>query len=82
MLLDIYVDQSSEDEDVVRVLNNIVAIRCKPMAIKTDNGSEFISKVMIIGVIKEALSLSSADQASRQTMRWWKATMEDCAKNV
>jgi putative transposase len=29
-----------------RVLNNIVEIRGKPMTIKTDNGSEFISKVM------------------------------------
>ena len=44
--LDIHVDQSLKGEDVVRVLNNIVAIRGKPMTIKTDNGSEFISKVM------------------------------------
>ena len=27
-------------------MNNIVAARGKPMTIKTDNGSEFISKVM------------------------------------
>jgi putative transposase len=44
--LDIHVDQSLKGEDVVRVLNNIVAARGKPMTIKTDNGSEFISKVM------------------------------------
>jgi putative transposase len=44
--LDIHVDQSLQGEDVVRVLNNTVAIRGKPMTIKTDNGSEFISKVM------------------------------------
>ena len=42
--LDIHVDQSLKGEDVVRVLNNIVAIRGKPMTIKTDNGSEFISE--------------------------------------
>jgi len=42
----IHVDQSLKGEDVVRVLNNIVAIRGKPMTIKTDKGSEFISKVM------------------------------------
>ena len=43
--LDIHVDQSLKGEDVVRVLNNIVAARGKPMTIKTDNGngSEFIS---------------------------------------
>ena len=43
--LDIHVDQSLKGEDVVRVLNNLVAIRGKPMTIKTDNGngSEFIS---------------------------------------
>jgi putative transposase len=28
------------------VLNNIVVKRCKPKTIKTDNGSEIISKVM------------------------------------
>ena len=44
--LDIHVGQSLNGEDVFRVLNNIVAIRGKPMTIKTDNGSEFISKVM------------------------------------
>ncbi len=43
--LDVHVDQSVKGEDVVRVLNNIVVIRGKPMTIKTDNGSEFISKV-------------------------------------
>lgn len=44
--LDIHVGQSLKGEDVVRVLNNIVTARGKPMTIKTDNGSEFISKVM------------------------------------
>ena len=44
--LDLYVDQSLKVEDVVRVLNIIVANRGKPMTIKIDNGSEFISKVM------------------------------------
>jgi putative transposase len=43
---DIHVDQSLKGGDVVRVLNNIVAIRGKPITIKTDNSSEFISKVM------------------------------------
>ena len=42
--LDIHVDQSLKREAVVRALNNIVAIRGKPMTIKTDNGSEFISE--------------------------------------
>ena len=44
--LDIHIDQSLKGEEIVWVLNNIVAIRGKPMTIKTDNGSEFISKVM------------------------------------
>ena len=44
--LDRHFDQSLKGEDVVRVLNNSVTIRGKPMTIKTDNGSEFISKVM------------------------------------
>ena len=44
--LDMHVDQSLKGEDVVRVFNNFIAIRSKPMTIKTDNGSEFISKVM------------------------------------
>lgn len=44
--LDIHVDQSLKGENVVRVLGNIVRTRGKPLTIKTDNGSEFISKVM------------------------------------
>lgn len=44
--LDIHVDPILKGEDVVRVLNNIVAIIGKPMTIKTDNGNEIISKVM------------------------------------
>ena len=43
--LDIHVDQSLAGKDVVRVLNMIVKGRRTPMTIKTDNGSEFISKV-------------------------------------
>ena len=44
--LAIHVGQSLKGEDVVAVLNQIVAQRGKPQTIKTDNGSEFISKVM------------------------------------
>ncbi len=38
--------QSLKGEDVVRVLNEICSQRGLPGTIKTDNGSEFISKVM------------------------------------
>ena len=44
--LNIHFDQSLEGEDLVRVLSIIPAIRDKPMTIKTDNGTEFVSKVM------------------------------------
>ncbi len=55
--LDIQVNQSLKGEDVVRVLNNIVAVRGKPMTIKTDNGSEFISKVMDKWAYKRGVEL-------------------------
>jgi putative transposase len=44
--LAIDVGQSLKGEDVVRVLNSIVDGLGLPKTIKTDNGSEFISKVM------------------------------------
>jgi putative transposase len=44
--LAIEVGQSLKGSDVVTALNRIVALRGTPMTIKTDNGSEFISKVM------------------------------------
>lgn len=44
--LAIYVGQSLKGEDVVQVLKGIVAARGKPKTIKTDNGSEFVGKVM------------------------------------
>ncbi len=44
--LAIHVGQSLKGEDVVRVLNAMVRQRGKPQTIKSDNGSEFISKAM------------------------------------
>jgi putative transposase len=44
--LAIDVGQSLKGEDVVQVLNRICVERGLPKAIKTDNGSEFISKAM------------------------------------
>ena len=44
--LAIHVGQSLKGEDVASVLSQIVAQRGKPQTIKSDNGSEFISKVM------------------------------------
>lgn len=44
--LAIAVGQSLKGEDVVATLDRIVALRGRPLTIKTDNGSEFISKAM------------------------------------
>jgi putative transposase len=44
--LAIEVGQSLKGEDVVQALNTITATRGLPQSIKTDNGSEFISKVL------------------------------------
>ncbi len=44
--LAIHVGRSLKGEDVVRVLNAIVHDRGQPQTIKTDNGREFITKVM------------------------------------
>lgn len=44
--LAIHVGQSLKGEDVVQVLKAIVSARGKPATIKTDNGSEFVGKVM------------------------------------
>jgi len=44
--LAIEIGQSLKEEDVVRVLKRITAVRGFPRTIKVDNGSEFISKVM------------------------------------
>ncbi len=44
--LAIHAGQGLKGEDVVRVLSGIASGRGKPQTIKTDNGSEFISKIM------------------------------------
>ena len=44
--LAIEVGQSLKGEDVVHTLTQITAVRGKPKTIKSDNGSEFISKAM------------------------------------
>jgi putative transposase len=68
--LDIHVDKSLKGEDVPMLLNNTVAIRGKPMTLKTDNGSEFISKVMDKWAYYEVLSWTSADRVSPSKMPW------------
>ena len=55
--LDIHGDESLKGEDIFRILSNIVAIKGKPMTIKTDNGSEFISKVMDKWAYERAVEL-------------------------
>ena len=49
--LAIDVGQSLKGEDVVRVLTAITYERGAPRTIKSDNGSEFISKVMDLSLI-------------------------------
>jgi putative transposase len=44
--LTIDVGQSLKGEDVTRVLTDVASHRGLPQTIKTDNGSEFISKAM------------------------------------
>lgn len=44
--LSVDVGQSLKGEDVVRPLNGLAAQRGPPRTIKTDNGNEFISKVI------------------------------------
>jgi putative transposase len=44
--LAIHVGQSLKGEDVVKVVGAIAAKRGEPKTVKTDNGSEFISKAM------------------------------------
>ncbi len=62
----IHVGQSLKGEDVVRVLNAIVQELGQPQTIKTDNGSEFISKVMDKWPASAAWSSTSADPAMRR----------------
>ena len=55
--LAIEVGQSLKGSDVVSALNRIVALRGKPLTTKTDNGSEFISKVMDRWAYEQAVEM-------------------------
>jgi len=55
--LTINVGQSLKADDVVASLNEIVAARGLPSTIKTDNGAEFISKVMDKWVYERGVEL-------------------------
>ena len=56
-LLAIDVGQSLKGEDVARVLTTISQERGLPRTIKSDNGSEFISKVMDKWAYERAIEL-------------------------
>ena len=55
--LSIHVGQSLKGEDVVQVLSAIVNTRGKPETIKTDNGSEFVGKVMDRWAYEHAIAM-------------------------
>jgi len=55
--LAIDVGQSLKGEDVVRTLTRIAAARGKPRTVKSDNGSEFISKAMDRWAYENAVEL-------------------------
>jgi putative transposase len=66
--LAIHVGQSLKGEDVVQVLKAIVNTRGKPAIIKTDNGSEFVGKVMDKWAYEQGIEngLEPPGQADRQ----------------
>jgi putative transposase len=80
--LDKHVDQSLKGEDVVRVLNNIVAIRGKPMMIKTDNGSEFIIKVMDKWAYERGIELDFSRSGKPTDNAMVESFNGNCAKNA
>jgi transposase InsO family protein len=80
--LAIEVGQSLKGEDVVRTLDMIVRQRGLPGTIKTDNGSEFISKVMDKWAYERASSWISAAQAGPLIAPAWKASMDACARSA
>jgi putative transposase len=79
--LAIHVGQSLKGDDVVRVLNAIIHERGQPQTIKTDNGSEFISKVMDKWAYERGVELDFSRPESRPT-RWWKASTAGYARSA
>lgn len=74
--LAIDVGQSLKGDDVVNTLNRICAVRCLPKAIKTDNGSEFISKLIDKCAYERHVELDFSrpgkptDNARVETLQW------------
>ena len=66
--LAIEVDFSLPAERVVRALEQIIAWRGKPLAIRVDNGSEFVSETWISGHTSEVSHWTSRGQESPLTM--------------
>jgi putative transposase len=67
--LAIDVGQSLRGEDVAESLSRICAVRGLPKTIKTDNGSEFISKVMDKWAYERGVELDFSRPESRPTTR-------------
>ena len=80
--LAIEVGQSLKGEDVAGALNRIAEQRGLPRTIKTDNGSEFISKVMDKWAYERRVELDSAVRESRPTTRASRASMAGCARSA
>ena len=80
--LAIDVGQSLKGEDVARVLTDIASHRGLPQTIKTDNGSEFISKAMDKWAYEHGVELNFSRPASPPTTPPSRASTGDCAKSA
>ena len=69
-------------EDVASVLSQIVAERGKPQTIKSDNGSEFISKVMDKWANEQNIELDFSRPGKPTDNAMVESFNGSCAKNV
>ncbi len=80
--LTITLDQGIKGEQIVGVLDQIVAERSAPKSIRVDNGPDFVSKALDRWAYLHKVTLDFTRPVNRRTMRRWNYSMDGSAKSV
>ena len=76
------VDTGFASRRVTRVLEEIIAIRGRPLAIRCDNGPELTSRHFLAWALEWKIEFATSSRASQRRTRTWRAFTADCVRSA
>jgi len=76
------VDTGFASRRVTRVLDEVIAVRGLPQAIRCDNGPELTSRHFLAWALERKIELRHIQRASQRRTHTWRASMAGCARSA